>query len=130
VSIGTRAITAFLEDIGRALSRGDAAAAARAWELPALVLSDEGALAISDMNEVERFFARAIESYRARGQVTTRPDIEAIEDLGARLASVDVRWPGYDADGRERSHERSRYLIRLDDGGRPRIRVALGLPNS
>jgi hypothetical protein len=80
------------------------------------------------MDEVEAFFARAIDWYRARGEVSTRPEIEEIEDLDARISSVDVRWPGYDATGAERSSERSRYLIRLDDRGRPRIRVAIGLP--
>ena len=43
---------------------------------------------------------------------------------------VDVHWPGYDPDGQERSSERSRYLIRLDDSGRPRIRFALALASS
>jgi hypothetical protein len=121
-------IANFLEDIGRALSSGNAEAAARAWEIPALVLSQEGALAITDLDEVEALFVRAINWYRARGEVSTRPEIEDIEDLDARISSVDVRWPGYDATGAERSSERSRYVIRLDDEGRPRIRVAIGLP--
>ena len=127
MSIARETITNFLEDIGRALSSGDAAAASRAWEIPAFVLSEEGALAISDPDEVERFFARAIDWYRARGEVSTRPEVEELEDLGERISSVDVRWPGYDAAGRERSSERSRYLICLDDRGQPRIRVAIGL---
>ena len=118
------AVQRFLETLGGALTRGDAAAVARCWEVPALVLADQGAIMVGDLAEVERFFARADEHYRARGLVSTRPLILQFEPLGDRLASVLVRWPAFDASGAEKSSERSHYLLRLGDDGQPRIRVS------
>ena len=114
----------FLETLGSALTRGDAAAVARCWDVPALVLADQGATAVADLAAVERFFARADEHYRSRGLVSTRPLILQFEPLGDRLASVLVRWPAFDAAGVEKSSERSHYLLRLGDDDQPRIRVS------
>ena len=117
----------FLEALGKALSEGDVAGVTRSWEIPAFVLSDEGVLAVSDPKEIEAFFAKAIQWYRARGLVTTRPEIQSLEVLGARLLSVDVRWLALDAEGVEKTSERSRYILRTDDDHELRIRVALTL---
>jgi hypothetical protein len=54
-------ITGFLEDMGRALGERDLEAIANSWEVPALVLSDEGAVAVADAGEIERFFAQAVD---------------------------------------------------------------------
>jgi hypothetical protein len=116
---------AFLERYAQALSAGDARAIASCWELPALVLSDEGATAVSSAAEVEKFFAQAIDWYRSRGLVETRPELERIELLSGRLAAVDVRWPAFDGAGVERLSERTQYILHADKDGLPRIRVAL-----
>jgi hypothetical protein len=113
--------------MGRALGERDLEAIANSWEVPALVLSDEGAVAVADAGEIERFFAQAVDWYRGRGVMTARPEIERLERLTPRLYAVDVRWPGFDATGRETWSERSHYILRLDDDGRPRVRVALTL---
>lgn len=114
-----------LERLGRALTEGDAKTAASCWEVPGLVLADQGAIVVSALDEVERFFASSVEAYRSRGIVTTKPDVERIEPLSEKLSAVDVRWPGFDAGGTERTSDRSHYIIRLGEDGLPRIRVAL-----
>lgn len=121
-------ILPFLEGYGQALSTGDLAGVARCWDVPALVLSDEGALAVSDRGEIERFFAQATAWYQAQGWVSTRPELERVERLSATLTAVEVRWPTLDAAGTEQFSERSYYLLQADAGGQPRIRVALTGP--
>ena len=115
----------FLEQYARALSAGDLRGIADCWEVPALVLSDDGAIAVAAAGEIERFFARAVEWYRSQGLAFTQPELERVEPLSAKLATVDVRWPTFDAAGTERTSERSHYILRLGDDGQPRIRVAL-----
>ena len=93
--------------------------------VPSLVLSENGATPVAALSEVETFFAQAIEWYRSRGLVSTKPEVERVERLSDRLSAVDVRWPAFDSAGREQAAERSHYLLQRADDGQPRIRVAL-----
>ena len=115
----------FLNRYARALSAGDIAAVAGFWEVPALVLSDEGGVAVTTQEQLEEFFGRAWEWYRSKGLLETRAEVLRIEMLGDRLVSMDVRWPAFDATGKEAASETSRYVVRLDESGHPRIRVAM-----
>jgi hypothetical protein len=45
--------------------------------------------------------------------------------LSNRIATVDVRWPGFDEHGTEISTETSHYVMRIDDDGEARICVAM-----
>src|SRR4030095_11423453 len=92
-------IRRLLERYGQAMSVGDLAGILSCWELPALVLYDESAILIANSGELERLFTRIIGSYRSRGLLTTRPQIERTEGLTDRLAAVDVRWPDLGAEG-------------------------------
>lgn len=121
------AISLFLERYGTALCAGDLPAICACWAVPALVLSDQGAIAVNSIEEVERFFASAVAWYRAQGLMTTRPEGVRVEALGERLAAVDVRWAALDAMGQVRSSEHSRYILALGEDGAWRIRVALAL---
>jgi ketosteroid isomerase-like protein len=123
-----RELEAFIARYGDALSAGDVATIAASWDIPALVVSDEGAIAVSTAAEIEGFFRQAIQWYRAEGLVSTRGEIVHTEPMSPRLITADVRWPAYDATGAERHAERTRYLLRLDDQGELRIRVAVTLP--
>jgi ketosteroid isomerase-like protein len=114
-----------LEAFGEALTAGDPRAAASWWEIPALVLSDEGALPVSDVAEVEAFFAQATEFYRSQGLVATKPELERVVELTDRLMAVDVRWPTFDETGAEKASERSHYILRRGEDGQYRVRVAL-----
>ena len=114
-----------LEQIGRDLSAGDYKQVAASWAIPALVLSEDGAIAVANEAEVEKFFGQAAKWYHSRGLVSTRPDVERIEMLGEKLAAVDVRWPSFDADGNEKLSERSHYLVQFGADGKARVRVGL-----
>jgi hypothetical protein len=118
-------IRQFLERYGTTLSAGDLPGISNSWEVPALVLSDEGAILVADKREIEKFFAQAMESYRSRGLMSTKPEIERVEQLSEKLASVDVRWLAFDASGKEKSSERSYYLLQRGQDGQMYIRVAL-----
>lgn len=113
-----------LEELGAALTQGDADAVADHWEVPALVLGDEEARPVATIGEVRQFFAQAIDAYRANGEVATRPYIERVTELSPGLAAVDVTWTSLDAEGREKGWERSHYVMHQGKDGKPRIQVA------
>jgi hypothetical protein len=117
----------FLDGYGQALSAGDLPAIANCWDVPALVLSDQGARAVIESAEVEQFFAGAVEWYKAQGLVATRPSSAEIKRLSERLVSVEARWSVIDATGEERPGEHSNYILSISDDGQPRIRVAIAL---
>lgn len=121
----TDQISQLLEQLGQALSAGDLHKAAACWGVPALVLSDEAAMAVSDRSEIEEFFSQAADWYHLQGIASTRPEIERVDSLSEKLASVDVRWPSFDASGKEKSSERSHYVVQLAEDGQLYIRVAL-----
>jgi hypothetical protein len=114
-----------LERLGHGLSEADVAEAASCWEVPALILSDQGVNALSSTGELEKMFEQGIRSYRSQGFMSTRPVIEHVDMMSERLAAVDVRWPTFDKAGVEKASERSHYILRLGDDGRLRVRVAL-----
>jgi len=117
----------FFEDYGRALSRCDLPAIAAAWEVPALALSDQGTIAVESAQQIEGFFATAVQQYRDQGIISTSPEIARIEWLSEFVAEVRVHWLRWAAEER-RGAETSQYIVRLDGDRRPRIRVALMLP--
>ena len=122
-------LRAFFEEYGRALSRCDLPAIAAAWEVPALVLADQGSIAVESTEQIETFFSTAIQQYRDQGIVSTTPDIARVEWLSELVAEVRVRWLRWAAEER-RGAELSQYLVRLDGARQPRIRVALMLPTA
>jgi hypothetical protein len=121
-------IRRLLECYGQAMSVGNLAGILSCWELPALALYDESAILIANSGELERLFTRIIVSYRSRGLLTTRPQIERTEGLTDRLVAVDVRWPDLDEAGVERSSERTHYILWLGEDGQLYIRV--GIPRT
>lgn len=126
--VGRNEVIRFLEGDGHAISAGDLPSVAACWEVPALVLSDDTAIPVTAASEIERFFEKASASYRAQGLVATKPELERLEELSGRIASVDVRWLAFDSSGAEQSSERSHYILHVlhvDDIGHLRIRVAL-----
>lgn len=119
------ALVDFFDRIGVALSAGDAAAIAAAWEAPALVVGDGGVHAVTSSAEVESFFAGARDQYASRGISATRAEIVRVSWLGARTAIAEVRWPMLDEKNRELGEERTTYTLRTSDDGELKIRVAV-----
>ncbi len=114
-----------LERIGQALSTNNLRDLTDCWEFPALILSDDGAIALTEANTLESLFARAAQGYQSQGLVATRPELERVEPLSEKLTAIEVRWPTFDAAGTEKASERSHYILRLGEDGQQRIRVAL-----
>jgi len=121
-------IVAFLERYGAALSNGDLPEIAASWAVPSLVLSDEGAIAVTDPAQVTSFFGQAVAWYRSNGIAATEPALELAEALSERLTAVEVRWAQIDAAGAELGSELSAYILHRGDDGQLRIRVALTRP--
>ena len=123
-------IERFLGEYAEALSSADTERIVEMWELPSMVLSDQGALVVDRAEQVTQFFSAAPEQYRAVGIVATAAEHLAVEQLSDRICSADVRWVGLDAHGRPTEHrELSTYLLRLGDDDAIRIQVALQRPS-
>lgn len=118
-------IVSMLERYGTAVSSGDVPGIVNCWEVPALVLSDEGALAVSEARAIEEFFSQAMGWYQSQGMISTRPELKRADRLSDRLASVDVRWPAFDSSGNEVFSEVSHYILSLGKDEQIRVRVAL-----
>ena len=115
----------YLDLYARALTAGDARALAAMWAVPALILGDYGAQAITALVEIESLFTGAKEHYASRGIADTRPDIQKVEWLTQRIVVADVRWPLFDANHDERGAERSTYTLERDEHGELKMRVAV-----
>jgi hypothetical protein len=118
------AIKAALSRMGQGLSSGDTVVVAEAWATPATVFVDAGSTVASTAAQLHDIFKRAIQGYRKRELVATRPEIEAIDEMNPKVAAVRVRWPAFDRAGIERASERSFYIVEEGGDGRVRIRVA------
>jgi hypothetical protein len=113
-----------LEGIASALAAGDAARVAELWDMPALVLADQGARAVATRAEVQDFFRASIAWYREQGTPSAIPELDRWQRISERVAAVDVTWRGLDASGEEKSRESSHYLMRLCEDGVARVQVA------
>lgn len=119
-------VQAMLEKFARAFTQGDGKAAATCWEVPALIVADQGTKAIATLEEVEAFYGSAVKQYNDMGITDTRPELQSITWLTDKLATVHVAWPYVDAQGQQRAEsEASTYVMRLGDDGQPRISVAI-----
>lgn len=119
------AIRGMLQRFAHAFTTGDGAGAAACWEVPALVVSAEGNRAVASLDEVAAFFGGATDQYHAQGVTGTRVDVQRVDWHSDALASVTVRWPYLDAEGREVGRsESSCYVVHLA-GGQAKICAAL-----
>lgn len=115
----------FLDLLARALTSGDGEAVAAMYDVPAMIISDEGVIAVSSTAHIAKFFGDAHAQYAANGVVDTRADLQDLERIGARILVATVRWPHLDANHKEVASESSDYTLRRDDEGRLRIRSVL-----
>lgn len=126
--MNTAIIENFLASYGQALSAGDIDRVTHYWAVPALVVSDQGTMAVTDSQQVRDFFSQAVRMYHSKGMMSTSPILERFELLSPTLVSVDIRWPALDASGTEVAREYSRYVLSLQEGSDPQICVAVILP--
>lgn len=122
------AVTNFLHALGRALSQGKPDVVASLWETPALVVADQGVIAVGARAEVERFFAGAAAQYTSQGITSTRPEVTRLGWISDRIAIVEVLWQQLDVHGDRRGEEGVTYTLRRDDSGELKIRAAVTHP--
>ncbi|WP_431098982.1 hypothetical protein [Polaromonas aquatica] len=119
-------LQSMLENFARAFTRGDGKTAATCWEVPALIVADQGTKVVATLAEVEDFYGGAAKQYNDMGITDTRPEVQSVTWMTDRLASVHVRWPYLDAKGQARpDSEASTYVVRFGDDGQPRINVVV-----
>ena len=118
-------IQTLLDRMARSITSGDGATVAKMWETPALILGDEMAMAVSSVDDLEKFFSGAKEQYNEKGITDTRAEIVKLDWPNERIAIVQVRWPYLDAQGSTRGSETSTYTLRRDDSGKLRLSVAV-----
>jgi hypothetical protein len=117
---------AMLERFAKAFTGGDGPAAARCWEVPALIVAEMGTRSVASIEEVERFYGGAVKQYHQMGVSDTRPEVQQVNWLTDHLATVQVRWPYLDAQGHALGDsESSTYVVRIGDDGEPRISVVV-----
>jgi hypothetical protein len=125
------AVRALLDRFARAFTKGDGPGAAACWEVPALVVSDEGSRAVGSLDEVAAFFGGAAGQYHDLGVADTRAEVQSIRWITERQVLVEVLWPYLDADGQPTGRtESSVYVMRLGDNGQPRIAAVLMMGTS
>ena len=118
------AIDLMIEQLGAAVSSGDLAGVSRHYVFPSLMVTDGNAVVFFAPTELEELFAKGREWYISQGILTTRGELQEIEQLTEQTAAATVRWPGFDSVGNENYSEKSYYIIQNVDGV-PRIRVAM-----
>jgi hypothetical protein len=106
----------FLEAYGRALGARDLDGITSCWGIPSLVVSDQGAIAVTDSEQVRQFFAQSVDWYHSQGWVEVRPREWTTEKLSPGLFSVDVFWDAIDQSGQSFPSDHSRYILSLFDG--------------
>ena len=122
-------LAAFFVRYGEAVSIGELKSISACYAVPAIVISDAGAIPIATREEVEAAFDGAAERYRAQGMVAARPTVLKAEALTEKLVSADVRWDYVDEEGRSAQQNGYRYVLRLEDAG-PRICALVATPPS
>jgi hypothetical protein len=110
--------------MGQGLSAGDTVVLAEAWSLPATIFFDTQVTVASTPAQLADMFKRTIQGLRKRDLVSTRPEIEHVDEINPKLAAVRVRWPAFDRSGVERSADRAFYVMEENAEGRVAIRVA------
>jgi hypothetical protein len=118
-------VQVFLDRLAESLTQGDAHTVATMWQTPAFVVGDAEEHLVQAREQVEQFFSGAKQQYNSRGVTNTRADIQCLDWLTDRVALVEVRWPYLDASNSEVGEETSTYLLKRDDSGELKLRIAV-----
>ncbi|HSK48498.1 MAG TPA: hypothetical protein VLA05_10950 [Coriobacteriia bacterium] len=120
-------VSDFLNTYAEVLSRADAGAMARLWNVPALVVGGGQVIAVGSPAETEQFFMQSFAQYHASGVQTAIPAEPRVALLSDSVASVAVHWIHENADGLEVGAEDAFYILARDSGSSD-IRVVFYTP--
>ncbi len=115
----------FFDVLAHAVTAGDGETVASMYEVPALIISDDGVHAIDSPSQIGDLYGAAREQHNAQGIFDTRADLIDLERIGTQILVATVRWPHLDANHKEVAAEESDYTLRRDEAGRLRIRSVL-----
>ena len=115
----------YLDRYARALTAGDGETVASMWEVPAIVVGEDEAIAITELQQVSDFFGAAKPMYTQRGILTTRAELIDVDRIGDNLVNCLVRWPHLDANEEEIGEESSNYTLRRGSDGQLKMRVVV-----
>ena len=118
------AIDVMIEQLAAAVSSGDLAGVSRHYAFPAIIILAEGAMVLQTPVQLEELFGKGREWYISQGILSTRGELQEVEQLTENSVAANVRWPGFDNAGNENYSEKSYYIIQNVDGV-PLIRVAM-----
>lgn len=122
-----RTVEEFFVRYGKALASGDLSGISGSYAEPAFLLSDRGGRPLTRAG-IEADYDGAAEQHQAEGLVGAVPTVVALDRLSVTLVSADVHWDYVDADGRSGAQDGYRYILRVDDGGEPRIATVIATP--
>jgi ketosteroid isomerase-like protein len=117
-------VEAFFAAYAAALGARDAKAIAGHWGVPALVLSDQGALAVSAAAETEAFFAASMDQYR--DAASAHPTLKHLGHLGEAVVACEIVWEHRDKFGEPIGGEQGHYMLRRGEDG---LRIHVYSPN-
>ena len=103
----------FFNDYAEALSSHDANHIARHWGVPALVLGDQGAIAVNKPEEVVAFFAASMEQYADVAKA--RAGIRSAIALSASSIACEIEWEHLDQGGEVVGSEAGHYILSRDE---------------
>jgi len=118
-------VQAFLDEFAHALTSGDGEGVAALWDVPALVVGDDMVRSITNAAELVAFFGGAKDQYAEHGVTGTRGEILSLDRPTPKIVQLTVRWPWLDDNGNEVGSESSSYVLRKDDAGNLKLRVAV-----
>jgi hypothetical protein len=115
----------YMDRYARALTDGDGETVASMWEVPALVVGEEQALTITELQQVKDFFGGAKPTYNERGIFGTRAELLDVDRISDNLVNCLVRWAHLDANEAEVGEESSNYTLRRGSDGQLKMRVVV-----
>ena len=115
----------YLDRYARALTAGDGETVASMWDVPAIVVGEDEAIVITELQQVSDFFGAAKPMYNARGIFTTRAELIDVDRISDNLVNCLVRWPHLDANEEEIGEESSSYTLRRGSDGHLKMRVVV-----
>ncbi|MFF2453752.1 hypothetical protein [Isoptericola sp. NPDC058082] len=110
------ALASFLADLGLVLGAEDLEAVTDRYDLPALLVDQEGSTVLTAPEDVLGLWRQRPAAPRAREAVAALPELVAVEEVGWALLWIEVRWSYRDELAAEIADERCRYLLRRGRG--------------
>lgn len=100
---------AYFRDYAQALVSRDPERIAGFWGVPGLVLSDQGAIPVSERSAVVGFFASSMDQYEGLDGAVA--EIVHFAEISAEVCAADIRWHHLSR-GEETGEETGHYLLR------------------